>query len=225
MMRATCVLTVASLSANRAASSPLLSPAVLTGAATLTALGLDTDRVRFYAEPAAGTSEAAYLSALTESLKDSGAYAHPNSEGSSSVIVAMNTLIAMLTLLLVAVAGLGVLNTVVLDTRDRVHDLGVLKALGMTPRQTVGMVLTSVALVGLVAGAAGVPLGLALHRFVAPMMGDAVGMDLPDSFIDVHSAPVLALLALGGLVIAVAGALAPAGWAARTDAARALRTE
>jgi hypothetical protein len=32
-----------------------------------------------------------------------------------------------------------VLNTVVLDTRDRVHDPGVLKALGMSPRQTVAM--------------------------------------------------------------------------------------
>jgi putative ABC transport system permease protein len=33
------------------------------------------------------------------------------------------------------------------------------------------------------------------------------------------------LLALAGLVIAVAGALAPAGWAARTPTALALRAE
>ena len=32
--------------------------------------------------------------------------------------------------MLVSVAGLGVLNSVVLDTRERVHDLGVCKALG-----------------------------------------------------------------------------------------------
>ena len=38
-----------------------------------------------------------------------------------------------LTLLLAVVAALGVLNTVVLYTRDRVHDLGVFKAVGMTP--------------------------------------------------------------------------------------------
>lgn len=68
------------------------------------------------------------------------------------MIVAMDALIGMLTLMLVVVAGLGVLNTVVLDTRDRVHDLGVFKALGMTPRQTVAMVVTSVAGVGLLAG-------------------------------------------------------------------------
>jgi putative ABC transport system permease protein len=35
----------------------------------------------------------------------------------------------------------------------------------------------------------------------------------------------LILLALGGLLIAVAGALGPAGWAARTRTAFALRAE
>ena len=37
---------------------------------------------------------------------------------------AIISLVTTLTLLLVAVAGLGVLNTVVLQTRERVHDLG-----------------------------------------------------------------------------------------------------
>ena len=49
------------------------------------------------------------------------------------------------------------LNTVVLHIRDRVHDLGVLKAVGMTPRQMVTMVLCSVAGIGLLAGVLGVP--------------------------------------------------------------------
>jgi len=43
--------------------------------------------------------------------------------------------------------------------------------------------------------------------------------------LDVYRAPELILLAMSGLVIAVAGALAPAGWAARTRTAVALRTE
>jgi putative ABC transport system permease protein len=43
--------------------------------------------------------------------------------------------------------------------------------------------------------------------------------------INVCQAPQLILLALSGLVIAVAGALAPASWAARTTAASALRAE
>lgn len=198
---------------------------VLTSATTLTALGLAAEPTRFYAQTDPGTSEEAYLTSLNKTLDVMGAYAHPGGDGSSSVIAAMDALIGMLTLLLVTVAGLGVLNTVVLDTRDRVHELGVYKSLGMTPRQTVGMVLTSITGLGLLASAAGIPLGVALHHYVTPLMGDAVGMNLPGSYIAVYATPVLALLLLGGLTIAVAGALLPAGWAARTDPARALRTE
>ncbi|MEV0172719.1 FtsX-like permease family protein [Streptomyces sp. NPDC050803] len=198
---------------------------LLTGADTLTALGLDAEPNRYYAQPDSGTDTSAYVTALNEALDGTGAFAHTSGDNSSSVVAAMNALIAMLTLMLVGVAGLGVLNTVVLDTRDRVHDLGVFKSLGMTPRQTVTMVLTSVTAIGLLAAAVGVPLGVALHHFVTPLMGDAVGMNLPDSFLTVYGPLPLTLLALGGLTIALAGALLPAGWAARTDTARSLRTE
>ncbi|MFE6331926.1 FtsX-like permease family protein [Streptomyces sp. NPDC057798] len=198
---------------------------LLTGTDTLRALGLDTGPHRFYAQPAPGTSAADYLTALREAVDGTGAVAHDNGGNASSVIAAMNALIGMLTLMLVAVAGLGVLNTVVLDTRDRVHDLGVFKALGMTPRQTLVMVLTSVTAVGLLAGAVGVPAGVALHHHVTPLMGSAVGMHLPDAFVAVYGPVLLSLLVVGALAIAVGGALLPAGWAARTDTARALRTE
>lgn len=198
---------------------------LLTGTSTLGALGLDATPGRYHVETDPGTDLTAYLASLDDALDPLGAGALANTAGTSSVIAAMNALIGTLTLMLVVVAGLGVLNTVVLDTRDRVHDLGVLKALGMAPRQTVTMVVTSVAGIGLVAGAVAVPAGVALHRFVTPLMGDAVGMTLPASDIAVYDVPDLALLALGGLVIAVAGALLPAGWAARTTTATALRTE
>ena len=137
----------------------------------------------------------------------------------------MDTLAAILTAMLVAVAGLGVLNTVVLDTRERVHDLGVLKALGMAPRQTVAMVVTSVAGIGAVAGAVGVPVGVAVHHTVLPAMGRAAGTRLPAATLAVYHPLLVVGLALGGLAIAVAGALLPAGWAARTRTATALRTE
>ncbi|MEU3614022.1 ABC transporter permease [Streptomyces sp. NPDC006872] len=198
---------------------------LLTGASTLTALGLDAVPGRYDVQTKPGTDLTGYLAALNRALDPLDAVAMADSGDESSVIAAMDALIGMLTLMLVVVAGLGVLNTVVLDTRDRVHDLGVLKALGMAPRQTVAMVVTSVAGIGLLAGVAAVPAGVALHRYVTPFMGEAVGMNLPTSMIAVYDPPLSALLALGGLVIAVAGAVLPAGWAARTGTATALRTE
>jgi putative ABC transport system permease protein len=140
-------------------------------------------------------------------------------------LIAMDALAAMLTLMLVAVAGLGVLNTVVLDTRERVHDFGVYKALGMSPKQTAAMMLTSVAVIGGLAGLVGVPLGILLHHQVIPVMGRAAGTRMPTADVAVYGVAVVAPLLLGGLVIAVAGAALPAGWAARARTADALRTE
>jgi putative ABC transport system permease protein len=134
-------------------------------------------------------------------------------------------LIATLTLLLAAVAGLGVLNTVVLQTRERVHDLGVFKAVGMTPRQVTAMVVCSVAGIGLVAGLVAIPAGVALQRYVLPVMAHAAQTGVPASVLNVYVPGELALLALSGLVIAAAGALPPAGWAARARTASALRAE
>jgi putative ABC transport system permease protein len=50
------------------------------------------------------------------------------------------SLIRLLTVLVAILAGLGVLNSVLMLTRERVRDLGVFKAVGMTPRQTIIMV-------------------------------------------------------------------------------------
>ena len=61
-------------------------------------------------------------------------------------------MVATLTLLLATVAALGVFNTVVLNTRERVHEIGVLTSIGMTPRQVRVMVVASMSLIGLVAG-------------------------------------------------------------------------
>jgi putative ABC transport system permease protein len=106
-----------------------------------------------------------------------------------------------------------------------VHDLGVFKAIGMTPRQTIAMVVCSVAGIGLVAGLIAIPAGIAVHHFVLPAMGHAAQTDVPPSVLNVFQPWQLVLLALSGLVIAVVGALIPAGWAAKTRTAFALRAE
>lgn len=143
----------------------------------------------------------------------------------SGVILLMDAIAVLLTLMLIAVAGLGVLDSVVLDTRERVHDLGVCKAIGMSPRQTVSLVLASVSAIGVVGGLLGVPAGYLLHGIVMPVMGRAVGTGMPSSVLDVYGPVELLLPGLGGVVPAMLGAMIPAGWAARARTATALRTE
>lgn len=180
----------------------------------------------FQIEVKPGVSPAAYAEQLRAVVEPMGGDVMANSSSQQeNTILIMDAIAVLLTLMLVSVAGLGVLNSVVLDTRERVHDLGVCKALGMSPRQTVSLVLASVAGIGVLGGLIGVPLGFALHGFVLPVMGHAAGTDLPPSIIDVYDAPQLVLLGLVGVAIAVLGALLPAGWAAKARTATALRTE
>ncbi|MEU4171213.1 FtsX-like permease family protein [Streptomyces sp. NPDC026665] len=180
----------------------------------------------FHIEVEPGVSPADYarkLAAVVEPL-GGAAFAESAPEG-ENMIVLLEAMAALLTLMLVSVAGLGVLNSVVLDTRERVHDLGVCKALGMSPRQTVSLVLASVAGIGVVGALIGVPAGFALHDYVLPVMGEAAGTGLPPSVLDVYDATQLVLLGLAGVLVALIGAMAPAGWAAKVRTATALRTE
>jgi energy-converting hydrogenase Eha subunit F len=66
-----------------------------------------------------------------------------------------------------------------------------------------------------VAGLVAIPAGVALHGYVLPVMGRAAQTALPPSMLKAYHAPQLILLGLAGLVIAVAGALLPAGWRPR----------
>ncbi|MBW4718495.1 ABC transporter permease [Saccharothrix obliqua] len=173
-----------------------------------------------------GTDLPAYLAGLSAALRPLGVEPREGRDGGFSDMLALIAgLTALLTLLLVAVAGLGVLNTVLLDTRERVRDLGVHKAVGMTPGQTTALVVASVAVTGVVGGVLGVPAGVALHSAVLPLMAEGAGTALPASAHAAYHPVGLVLFALGGLVIAVLGALPPAGWAARTRTATALRAE
>ncbi|HTS95780.1 MAG TPA: FtsX-like permease family protein [Streptosporangiaceae bacterium] len=169
-----------------------------------------------------GTSAAGYAGALGAAL-GSGYLATVNRNNKGLPVVL--GLIGTLTLLLAVVAGLGVFNTVVVATSEHRHALGVFKAVGMTPAQAVTMVVCWVAASGLAAGVIAIPAGIGLQRYLVPVFAADAGTRLPASYLDVYPAWEIAALALAGVVIAVAGALLPAGWAAGTRTAAALRAE
>jgi putative ABC transport system permease protein len=191
--------------------------------AALAALGLAGGPQQYNVALRPGTSPQSYTNAVAGALGDS--YQVTSVSGGDTALLALYSLIAMLTALIITVAGLGVLNTVALQIRERTHDIGVFKALGMTPRQTLAMIIWSVTATGLTAGISGVPAGVYLHHGVIPTMLHAANSGYPPSLISVYAPWQLILLTMAGLVIAVGGALGPAAWAARTRTAFALRTE
>jgi putative ABC transport system permease protein len=114
---------------------------------------------------------------------------------------------------------------VALTSRSRARDLSTLRALGISPRQTLGLTAIEIVPPVLLALAVGVGLGVAVAHLIAP------GVDLaaftgagtvPD--LAVPTVPVLVLAA--GLVLVLALAVLWAGAAARrTDLSRVLRAE
>jgi putative ABC transport system permease protein len=140
--------------------------------------------------------------------------------------ILLQTVVGGLGVVLTAIAVAGVFNTVVLTARERVRDVAVLKAVGMGPRQVVAMVVASVAGLGVIAGLAGVPLGLLLHARVLVLMAQtASGTGVPPGFFDVIAHWQLPLLALAGVAVAAVGAWLPARWAAGSPVADVLLAE
>ncbi|MFF0131435.1 FtsX-like permease family protein [Streptomyces mirabilis] len=132
---------------------------------------------------------------------------------------------SVLTLMLTVVAAMGVFNTVVLSARERRRDLGMLKSIGMTPRQVTVMMVVSMAGLGLLGGLLGLPLGVAAYRVVVRMTERSAHLAFPDRMLDVWHPGSMALQALAGVAIAALGAVIPARAAARQTIARVLHTE
>jgi hypothetical protein len=116
-------------------------------------------------------------------------------------------------------------TTVLMTTRDRVHDLGIFKALGMRPGQLLTMVVCWIAGPAVIAAVIAAPAAVALNTATLRAMAGTAHTGIPASFTQVYPPSRLALLSLAALAIAAAGALLPAGWAARGRPATALRAE
>ena len=171
-----------------------------------------------------GTSTAAYIRAVNRALGDRSPWAATSPDAGKFYQIATG-LVGLLALMVAIAAGLGVLNTVLMTTRDRAGDLGIFKALGMRPGQLLTMVVCWIAGPAVLAAMIAAPAAVALNNATLRAMAGTAHTGLPASFTPVFGPARLVLLSLAALVIAVTGALLPASWAARARPAGALRAE
>jgi putative ABC transport system permease protein len=204
--------------------APSSDPQLFASAQTLPGLAVNQNLNQYDVGLKPGTNAATYMQAVNQALGPASAWrAYPPQGGQFYTIA--SALIGLLALMVAVAAGLGVLNTVLMTTRDRLHDLGIYKALGMRPRQLLVMVVCWVAGPAVLAGVLAAPAAVALNSATVRAMAGTAHTGIPGSFLQVFPPSRLALLSLAALVIAAAGALLPASWAARVRAAVALRTE
>jgi putative ABC transport system permease protein len=194
---------------------------IVTSWPTMTALIPDEEPIAYHVKLRAGADRQAYARAARAA--DPGVSVQLS--GANNVTRTIVGSATALTLMLSLVASLGVFNTAVLNTHDRRRDLGMLKSIGMTPRQVTVMTVTSMAVLGALGSLLGVPLGMAAFEVVFPRMAAGADLSLPSSMTDVWHAPLLAVVSLAGLVITGMGAVIPARRAARLTVAEVLHNE
>ena len=168
----------------------LLAAAIaLTGAVVVTALSLDAT---LDAQPASEASD------FPEELL--------------LLIYALDTVLLLITATtLVAV--------VLLAVRERIRDFGVLKAIGLTPRQITSTVVRAHTALAVVASLLAIPLGIGLYLAMYRIAGDTTE--------DAVLAPwwSLALIPIGTVLVVAAATSLPARLATRIHTADALRYE
>jgi len=172
-----------------------------------------------------GTSAASYVLAVNSALGPSSLWGATTLQDGGKFYTIASGLVALLAVMVAVAAGLGVLNTVLMTTRDRVHDLGIFKALGMRPGQTLMMVVCWILGPAVLAAVIAAPAAVALNTATVHAMAGTAHTGVPASFTQVFPPSRLAVLSLAALVIAVIGAVLPASWAARARPAAALRAE
>jgi putative ABC transport system permease protein len=129
---------------------------------------------------------------------------------------------AVLRLLILTVAFIGVLSALMALELERAREHGVLRVLGLTPGQVWGVVTAQTSLMGVVAGLLAVPVGIALAAVLVFVINRrSFGWTMP---LDVSPA-VLAQGLLLAVAAAVLAGLYPAWKMATAPAAEALREE
>jgi putative ABC transport system permease protein len=204
---------------------PSSDPAVYGSTQTLAGLGTPANLQQWDVALRPGTAAPGYVRGVNAALGGNNPWQATSQVQGGEFYSIATGLVGLLALMVAIAAGLGVLNTVLMTTRDRVHDLGIFKALGMRPGQMLTMVVCWIVGPAVLAGVIAAPAAEALNTATLHAMAGIAHTGIPASFTDVFPPARLALLALAALAIAVAGALAPASWAARARPAVALRTE
>jgi putative ABC transport system permease protein len=195
---------------------------------TLAAIAPTAQPSNYLVQLRAGTNVDAYIKAVSLAEPDFLAPSAAGGGGGPGVNIEgiLDTLVAALAVVLGLIAGLGVFNTLLLTTRERVRDIAILKAIGMTPGQVSAMVMTSAFVLGSMGAILGIPAGIVLYDYLVDAMARVANFTISSSSFQLVIHPLqLGGVALAGVLVAMLGAILPARWAARAPAANVLNIE
>ncbi len=152
---------------------------------------------------------------------------------STAVLSLVSTIFSTITLFLggiaaisLLVAGIGIMNIMIVSLIERTREIGILKALGMKSRTVLGVFLCESVIIGLIGAVVGIGLGWGLANVVARVFGRGGMFGGGGLAISPILTPEVFILALGfGIGVSVIFALYPAWRASRLKPVDALRYE
>lgn len=127
----------------------------------------------------------------------------------------------VMSLIAIVVGSLGIVNTLTMSVMERMQEIGMLRAIGMTRAQLIIMVLAEAGLIGIIGGILGLGTGVILARILFIGMTTMSGYQL--TFIMPLSGLFFSLVA--ALVISQLAAVLPARRAARVKILEAVQYE
>jgi putative ABC transport system permease protein len=178
--------------------------------------GIDSSSVSsFYAEVKPGEDVDAVARAIARALprnvevKSTLAWGHEVSK----LVSTLDPYLAAISFVAGTIGALGVVNTMLMSVRERVRELGVLRATGWTRGDVFRLVLLEASLLGALGGASGALLGAGVATVAAHVLPIK-----PDAPLELVLASIVVAVVLGA-----AGGLYPAIYAARLDPIGAIR--
>jgi putative ABC transport system permease protein len=183
------------------------------------------DFVNVTAEP--GISVAELRTRLEQDLgfgyevQDAGAFAEERGGTVQQFVGLFNAALLGFAAVGLIVGGFIIVNTFTILVAQRTRELGLLRALGASREQVLASVIGEAVLVGAVASAVGLGIGIAIAGSLLDLV-KRFGLDVPDSGTVVLGRTIVAAIAVG-LVMTVGSAVFPALRASRTPPVAAIQ--
>ncbi|MFJ7726631.1 FtsX-like permease family protein [Neobacillus sp. NPDC097160] len=125
-----------------------------------------------------------------------------------------------LIILSIIVSGIGITNTLLISIMERIREIAMMRAVGVTRRQIVGMILLEGFGIGLAATVIGTLFGILLIYITSTFMEvNSLTFDFGVSWL------ILLFTSLFGIMVSLVSSFAPASRAAKTQLSEALRYE
>ena len=138
-------------------------------------------RLSGYSQATILTEDAATQAALEDELSEAGYFAmSPNQvlEQINTTFYALQAFVGGIGTITLVIAGTGIANTLITAIYERTAEIGLMKAVGATTRQVMGIFLAEAAAIGGGGGLAGLLVGLVLSQVIGAIAGQAVSSQL-----------------------------------------------